>query len=432
MRTRLLRSLKVAPLALLLALTIGASATAADPVEINVLLNPGTLGNEYLSWLEDVWIPVFEEENPNIKVNIQLLSGNRLDVVATAVAGGVSFDIVDAAHTLPMIEGVGRDWYLPLDDYIAQWDDAEHVIPTVWPHVQWEGKTLALPHHVPPRAIAYNKQLFEMAGLDRDTPPSSWEEFLEYARRLTRTQGDTLIQRGYYMLTSTSEMAMLFELLGKNNGIRMLSEDYREPTFNVQRGIETLNFMKDLYDTGNPVGFNLPNDPVQASFLAGNTAMIRSAGAGLATTVSQQYAGMIDLGIFLPRRDMDHTPVSTASINSMAIMRFTQHPDEAWKVLEHLYAKESLEQVALLRGQQIPRLDVLPTVADHSPEALPFYDILGYLVGRPKWPSGGGYTYTTGLGEPVRDAVFGTIAPEMALDEAERRIELLLNAFWSE
>lgn len=413
-----------------IALTVGAAAQ--EPVEIRVLLNPGTLGNDYINWLQDVWFKKFEEENPNIKVNIQLLSGNRLDVVATAVAGGVPFDIVDAAHTLPMIEGVGRGWYLPLNDYLAEWEHDADTIPTVWSHVTWNGEILALPYAVPPRAIAYNKLLFAMNGLDPNQPPQSWEEFLGIANRLTRIEGDRVVQRGYYMLTGNDEMAMLFELLAANNGIEVLSPDYRRPTFNVPQGLEALNFMKDLYISGNPPGFELPSDPVQASFLNGTAAMIRAAGAGLVTTIAQQYAGLVDLGIFMPRRSPQHRPATTASINSMAILRFTKHPDEAWKVLAHLYAPEAMERLALMRGQQVPRRDVIPAVIEQMPEMLPFFEILEYLVPRPKWPSGGGYTYTTGLGDPVHQAVFGEIPPEMALDEAERRIQILLDAFWEQ
>lgn len=422
---------RILPLALVMVFGLSL-VVAAQTVEISVLLNPGTLGNEYINWLGDVWFPQFEAENPDIKVNVQLLSGNRLDLVATAVAGGVPFDIVDAAHTLPMIEGVGRGWYLPLNDFLDTWEYTDETIPTVWAHVTWDDDILALPYTVPPRTIAYNKLLFEMAGLDPSTPPQSWEEFLEAANRLTRTQDDRVIQRGYYMLTSTGEMAMLFELLAANNGVDILSADYRAPLFNSPGGLEVLNFMRDLWVSGNPVGYDLPNDPVQASFLNGNTAMIRAAGAGLVTAVRDQAQGMVDLGIFMPRRSPQHQPATTASINSMAIMRFTKHPEAAWKVLAHMYERESLEMLALVRGQQVPRRDVIETAVHDTPELQPFFEVLEYLVPRPKWPSGGGYTYTSGLGEPVSQAVFGEIAPEMALDEAERRIRILLDAFWAD
>lgn len=417
---------------LLAVLAWAAVGMAAEPVEIRVLLNPGTLGNEYINWLQDVWFPKFEQENPNIRVNVQLISGNRLDLVATSVAGGVPFDIIDSGHTLPMIEGVGRDWYLPLNEYLETWEYTDQMIPTVWSHVTWEGKILALPHIVPPRAIAYNKHLYAAAGLDPNSPPQSWEEFLEAANRLTRTQGDRLVQRGYYMLTDNGEMAMLYELFAANYDVDILSDDYRKPMFNTARGLETLNFMKELYMSGNPAGFELPRDPVQASFLNGTAAMIRSAGGGLATTVADQYSDMVDLGTFLPRRSPEYAPATTSSINSMAIMRFTKHPDEAWKVLAHMFEPESLEMLALLRGPQIPRRDILPFVAERTPHNLVYYEILEYLVPRPKWPSGGGYTYTTALGAVIKEAVFGETAPEIALAESERRVQILLDAFWGE
>ena len=416
---------------LALLMVLGYPSLLQQNRRISVLLNPGTLGNEYINWLRDVWFPKFEAENPNIKVNIQLLSGNRLDLVATAVAGGVPFDIVDAAHTLPMIEGVGRGWYLPLNDYLETWEYTEMTIPTVWPHVTWEGDILALPYTVPPRAIAYNKQLFSMAGLDPATPPQSWEEFLEAANRLTRTQDDRLIQRGYYMLTSTGEMAMLFELLATNNGVDILSEDYRTPLFNTAGGLEVVNFMRDLWVSGNPVGYELPNDPVQASFLNGNAAMIRAAGAGLVAAVRDQAHGMADLGFSC-----------RAAVRSM--LRPQRLLLTPWRLCASPSIPTSVESPrphvrARIHGDAGPGPGSTGTAACHretvvrdEPELQPFFEILEHLVPRPKWPSGGGYTYTSGLGQPVSEAVFGEIAPEMALDEAERRIRILLDAFWED
>jgi len=181
---------------------MAAAAPAPAKVEISVLLDPATFGNEYLNWLDETWIPVFEKENPDIDIKLTVLTGNRLDTVAVSVAGGMPYDIVTAPHTLPMIEGVGKGWYLPLDSYIAKWKDAAQVIPAVWSHTQWKGVTYAIPNHLPPRVMAYNKNLFAQAGLNPDKPPASWDEMLDMARRLTRIDADKLVRRGYFITTA--------------------------------------------------------------------------------------------------------------------------------------------------------------------------------------------------------------------------------------
>lgn len=411
-----------------------AVAGAQQQVEINVLLDPTTLGLEYLAWLEDEWIPQFERENPRIKVNTTRLTGNRLDVVAVAVAGGVPWDIVPAAHTLPMIEGVGLGWYLPLNSYIDQWEDAQYMIPTVWSHTEWNGEILALPHSLPPRFIAYNKRLFGESGIDPERPPTSWDELIAAARLLTVTTGDTLVRRGYHMPTgSNGDMAGFFELFGKNAGGRMLTDDYRGPRFTEPWGLETLNFMIELHQVTNPVGYshNLTTS-ANSSIYRAEAAMTMATGGAVPTTVASTYSDIVDLGFFLPRRSLNDQPASTSSINSMAIMRFTKHPDEAWQVLAHLYSKEALLQFALVRGQVVPRTDIFTDVSAAVPEIMPLYTLLDYVVPRPKWPSGAGYTYTSGLGAPVREAVLGQTPPEAALEEARRRVQLLLDDFWQQ
>lgn len=414
---------------------VGHVGLAQQPVEITVLLDPGTLGLEYLEWLEEEWIPKFEEENPDIRVSPTRLSGNRLDTVAVAVAGGIPYDIVPAAHTLPMIEGVGLGWYLPLNDYLSDWEGYELMIPTVWDHTEWEGEILALPHSLPPRFISYNKRLFSESGFDPDAAPTNWNELLDYARKLTIVQDDTLVRRGFNMPTdSNGNVAIFYELFGSNAGGRMLTDDYRAPRFTEPWGLETLNFMTDLHQATNPPGVSSGDltNSANASIYRGEAAMAPSVGGAVPTNVATTYHDVVDLGMFLPRRSLDHEQVTTASINSMAIMRFTEHPDEAWRVLAHLYSYEALLEFSIIRGQVVPRTDIFPEIANVSPEILPLYEMIDYLVPRPKWPSGAGYTYTTGLGEPIRQAILGNEPPEAALEEAERRVQLLLDDFWAD
>src|SRR5690606_33170627 len=130
-----IRSLFIALCFVLLAGT--ALVAAQEKVEISVLLDPTTLGLEYMDWLENEWIPQFERDNPDIKVSTTRLSGNRLDTVAVAVAAGLPWDIVPAAHTHPLFEGVRLRWYPPQNAYIEQSADDENMITTVREPTTW-------------------------------------------------------------------------------------------------------------------------------------------------------------------------------------------------------------------------------------------------------------------------------------------------------
>ncbi|NLN27928.1 MAG: hypothetical protein GX161_06880, partial [Firmicutes bacterium] len=66
------RLTKILPIVLVLPLLLlsGVATTGAqEKVEISVLLDPTTLGLEYMDWLENEWIPQFERDNPDIKVS---------------------------------------------------------------------------------------------------------------------------------------------------------------------------------------------------------------------------------------------------------------------------------------------------------------------------------------------------------------------------
>jgi len=66
------------------------------------------------------------------------------------------------------------DALVPLDSYVA--DDRERLAG--WEAFSADGKTYASPVTLQGHPIYYNKALYEQAGLDRDDPPSTWDEFV--------------------------------------------------------------------------------------------------------------------------------------------------------------------------------------------------------------------------------------------------------------
>lgn len=62
----------------------------------------------------------------------------------------------------------------------------------------YNGKHYSLPWDINGQILYYNKKLFEQAGLDPNSPPKTWDELKDYAKKLTKFDSKgQLIQQGF-------------------------------------------------------------------------------------------------------------------------------------------------------------------------------------------------------------------------------------------
>ncbi len=147
------------------------------------------------SLTERIGREVFEQflkTHPGIRVRelqgVRLENSGRMDSVIMAIAGGTAPDVIQIPfrNVTTFIE---QGFVYPLDEYLDAWKKTTDVesmyIPTVWQVVKQKGHTWGMPSSVSVNALVYRKDLFRKAGLDPDRPPKTWEEFYEYAVKLT-------------------------------------------------------------------------------------------------------------------------------------------------------------------------------------------------------------------------------------------------------
>jgi len=428
-------------LAVLAVASSGASvpASAADqPVQITIVSEASFWPTAIVDWIDQVFIPNFNRDNPHIQIQPVIRTSSwsdRKDKITAMLAAGLSPDIVVVGHTHANAEGIARGWLLPLDDYLAQWEDLENFVPTAWSHFRPGGVTLAIPQGATPRVMVYSKRFHDEVGLGREATPATWNEMLEMSRRLLVTDAERVIRRGIHLPNGTLDLAQEFQLWMYVSGGQILSEDLRAPVFNNDLGRQALAFVRQQFELNNPPGFavtGLSSSPT-TGWLRGEVAMFRAA-PSVGTQAKLNYPHLLEeMGTyFLPPPTANLPPGSGTSINGVAIMATSKHPDEAWEVLKVLLSAEVNEQFIRLAGHVSTRRDMIPVVMEAAPELLPWYEVMEAAIPFPAWPEGGGYNYSSALGEPVRDGVRGSVPVETALEEAERRVRILLNSFWAE
>lgn len=148
-------------------------------------------GSEY-SWMDEIAIPDFEEKHPNIKVEHVGVIEDELGLkLETAVAAGAPPDlavfvparIAAAGHTLPLDDFMARDG-LSRDDYCPLMNSPWNVMTGG----VLEDQVFALPLENDIWAMAYNKDLFEEAGLPQlgTDDVITYETWLEYSRAINK------------------------------------------------------------------------------------------------------------------------------------------------------------------------------------------------------------------------------------------------------
>ncbi|TES86003.1 sugar ABC transporter substrate-binding protein, partial [Candidatus Aerophobetes bacterium] len=138
-------------------------------------------------------IAKFEAENPEIKVTLDYVSyGEKETKYATALEAGKGPDVFHLhAYSVRsfmergylydvtgFIEKEGPCWYG--EDFLDPW------YPQTLELVRKDGRYYALPEDFMAMVLFRNKNLFQKAGLDPASPPKTWDEFLTYAKKLTK------------------------------------------------------------------------------------------------------------------------------------------------------------------------------------------------------------------------------------------------------
>lgn len=127
----------------------------------------------------------FARTHPSIKVIHRTApSGEQRKVYATAMAGGTGPDLslISGVNTRTYIEeGFAAD----ITDLLEEWRELDNIYPNMLKPVIKNNRYYGLPTEYYMMYLAYRTDIYQKVGLDPVKPPKTWEEFIDYAQRLT-------------------------------------------------------------------------------------------------------------------------------------------------------------------------------------------------------------------------------------------------------
>jgi len=237
--------------------------------------------------------------------------------------------------------------------------------------VSWKGKVYGLPKFSSVQTMFWNKSLFQSAGLDPETGPQTWDEFVTTAKALT-TGG----RYGYTcdMGNAAGAYQNFLRVLLLNGG-DMYDADYK-PTFNSEAGVQALSNLVDLlqvHKVMDPASLQISNASDLADLFAkGSTGIVFNWPFQYATATaggSALNASTVGNGL------IPGMAVRSASIDGsegFAISRFSKNKEAALAWLQFVTGAPVQQQIVQEEGWFPVTTSVLTDPA--SLAALPVLD----------------------------------------------------------
>lgn len=321
----------------------------------------------------------FSEKHPHIRVEFMQAPGRDYYVKALAIlAAGGDLDI------LWMGSGFGlfswRDALLPLDEFVKS--DPNFPMAKYYPSVvdgyRHRGVLLGLPYGIDVQAIAYNRSIFDAAGIPYPTPGWTFGDFLSISRKLTEYgkahpeickygAGVDKIAPYYFGVSLVSDDGMRSGLHGK------AAQDWLAANVEMLRGGVMLR-----------VGAQGTLDRL-GEFMHGRVAMVE---AYTWDVGELRDRARFPWALQVNPLAVDGSRAGWASSSGFSISARTKHPREAWMLLKELVGEEM--QMKLIATTIPARVDLqagyLEANGLSQANLKAFLDMLPYVKPSPRIP----------------------------------------------
>lgn len=313
-----------------------------------------------------------------------------------------------------------RGAFLRLDDLIAQSEviDPDAFFEGPRSSFTWDGGIYGVPRASNTIALYYNKDLFGAAGLDPDAPPETWDELYEAAKALNDPANDVY---GIAFSARASEEGT-FQFLP---WVQMAGGDYDD--INAPGAVRALEFWKRLLDEGlaSPDTLTRGQWDSTGTFNAGNAAMAISGPWEIGRMASD---AQFDWGVaLLPVPEAGAPRASALGDFNFAIFANTEHPQEAFRLLEYITSQADRMWPEFSRMPARSDVAVADTGDARIDAALDvFSEQLKHARNRgphPEWPR-----ISRAIQTAIQAALTGQKDAQAALDDAKAEIDRILAA----
>jgi multiple sugar transport system substrate-binding protein len=291
------------------------------------------------------FIEAFQEANPDINVTLESADFSTYYTrLNTNLAAGRAPDVFMMSGAY-FYAGAMRNAFKDLGPFLEQSDIDLNNYFTEESNSVYQGKIYAVPEELDIMALAYNKDLFDEAGVAYPTEDWDWDDLLDAATKLTRTTDDGRQTYGIYAVNNIQEM---WGNLVKQNGGSFLTPDMKQAAINTPESQEAIQFAVDLIHK-----YKVSPSAQGVSSLPG---YIESGGSPFMTgLVAMKFQGNYELGVLLESDAFQWDVVTMpqrkikgglAWSQAWVMYEKTQQPEAAWRFIEFMMSEEGNKVIA--------------------------------------------------------------------------------------
>ncbi|MUV37044.1 sn-glycerol-3-phosphate-binding periplasmic protein UgpB [Lentibacillus sp. JNUCC-1] len=223
----------------------------------------------------DKIIKDFEEENPDIEVIAQDYPHDQYQQkIFAAMKADKGPDIMNIYYGW-VPEYVDREYIQPIrDEFMTDEEISDYYVDMVEPN-KTDDTYYTLPIAVRSLALFWNKDMFEEAGLDKDTPPETWDEVIDYAKKMTVLDDNGRYeQEGYGWNVGGQGLHMFQQVMLRQFGVEPYSDDGKEVLWNSEpEGYDAFEYWVNMSKEHKIGDQNFANSYSEA-FISGKAGMI--------------------------------------------------------------------------------------------------------------------------------------------------------------
>jgi arabinosaccharide transport system substrate-binding protein len=286
-------------------------------------------------------LPAFHRNNPTVQVSIQLMSWQALHegLQAGFIAGKGVPDLVEVEISrvgtffAGPLEGIG---FLDLTDRLKESGYYDRMVNSRFATYTSRGRIFGVPHDVHPLGLAYNRELFEKAGVNVEAI-ETWEDFIRAGRRVTKDL-DNDGRPDRYAIELDPSSAYLFEIMLKQQEVFYFKPD-GSLALDDPRLLETLVTYIRMAAGPEKIGTSLGGGAILTQAVMDGylcALWLPDWRIGVIKQDIPKAAGMLRV-MPLPAWEKGGRRVSTWGGTMMGISRICKREKMAWKLLEHLY-----------------------------------------------------------------------------------------------
>lgn len=357
-------------------------------------------------------ISEFEASHPGVKIELsEAPFGNDMETkLNAAYASGTSPDVL--SYTLASVaQRASLGQYEPLDGYLSTWDGRSDMMENILDTGTYNGSLYGVGFIPDPRVLLWRKDLFKEAGLDPEKPPGSWEELADYARKLTKKDGNTTTLAGFAIPTASAWT--LWQSFVLQNGGQIIDEQTNTPLFDSPEAIEATEYLAELVLDG----ITIPNNSDKSNenlFPNGKAAIAYDSPAAYTNLQKEnpELVGQIGVSGPIARKEK----ATFAGMRLLFMSSQSKNKELAAEFIQHIMSKEETWKRYTELGTPVVLKSLEQDYIQDKPEInQAIFDAVSYGKGAAK------VTYAGKLSEIISQNLEGAFYGKISAEEAMKQ-----------